>query len=58
MLAAALAVPASTPDAEINEKMEEAYIRDPKFRTILDRQYKSALDGYTNSINKYDFCFF
>lgn len=48
VLAAAFNVPVSTPDAEINAKMDEAHIRDPKFRTILDRQYRSALDGYTN----------
>lgn len=32
--------------------MQEAYVKDPKFRVILDRKYKSALDGYNNAINK------
>ncbi|XP_075169735.1 RNA polymerase I subunit RpI1 [Haematobia irritans] len=36
----------------LSEKMEEAYIKDPKFRVILDRKYKSMLDNYTNDINK------
>nr|XP_014089551.1 DNA-directed RNA polymerase I subunit RPA1 [Bactrocera oleae] len=34
------------------EKMDEAYAKDAKFRVILDRKYKSALDGYTNDINR------
>ncbi|XP_067615853.1 DNA-directed RNA polymerase I subunit RPA1 isoform X2 [Eurosta solidaginis] len=34
------------------ENMEEAYLKDPKFRVILDRKYKSLLDGYTNDINR------
>ncbi|CAD6991779.1 unnamed protein product [Ceratitis capitata] len=34
------------------EKMEDAYIKDPKFRVILDRKYKALLDGYTNDINR------
>ncbi|XP_017039260.1 DNA-directed RNA polymerase I subunit RPA1 [Drosophila ficusphila] len=37
---------------ELVEKMEEAYVKDPKFRVLLDRKYKSILDGYTNDINK------
>ncbi|XP_046865726.1 DNA-directed RNA polymerase I subunit RPA1-like [Drosophila willistoni] len=32
--------------------MEQAYVKDPKFRVLLDRKYKSLLDGYTNDINK------
>lgn len=32
--------------------MELAINRDPKFRAVLDRTYKSALDSYTNRINK------
>lgn len=36
----------------LSEKMEEAYIKDPKFRVVLDRKYKSMLDNYTNDINK------
>ncbi|XP_017486749.1 PREDICTED: DNA-directed RNA polymerase I subunit RPA1 [Rhagoletis zephyria] len=34
------------------QKMEEAYAKDPKFRVILDRKYKSLLDGFTNDINR------
>lgn len=34
------------------EKLDEAYGRDPKFRTMLDRSFKSVLDGFTNKINK------
>lgn len=36
----------------LSEKMEDAYIKDPKFRVILDRKYKALLDSYTNDINK------
>lgn len=37
---------------ELAEKIEDAYANDPKFRTNLDRKYKSAMDVYTNDINK------
>ena len=37
---------------ELAAKMEDAYIKDAKFRVLLDRKYKSSLDGYTNEINK------
>lgn len=37
---------------ELSEKMDEAYIKDPKFRVVLDRQYKNMLNNYTNDINK------
>ena len=50
--ATALGLPLNCTEEELAEKMSEAYIRDPKFRTILDRNYKSALDSYTNAINK------
>ncbi|KNC24906.1 DNA-directed RNA polymerase I subunit RPA1 [Lucilia cuprina] len=36
----------------LSEKMEEAYIKDPQFRVVLDRKYKAMLDNYTNDINK------
>lgn len=53
-LAMALDIPddeeISFPD--LATKMEEAYIKDPNFRAILDRKYKSVLDSYTNDINK------
>jgi DNA-directed RNA polymerase I subunit RPA1 len=37
---------------ELCEKIEAAYANDPKFRTNLDRKYKSAIDVFTNDINK------
>lgn len=40
------------PREVVAEKMAEAYGKDPNFRVILDRKYKSVLDGYTNSINQ------
>uniref|UniRef100_A0A1A9WHW6 DNA-directed RNA polymerase subunit n=1 Tax=Glossina brevipalpis TaxID=37001 RepID=A0A1A9WHW6_9MUSC len=36
----------------LTQKMEEALTKDPKFRVVLDRKYKSILDNYTNEINK------
>lgn len=50
--ASALNLPEGTPLEVIYQKMEEAYDKDPKFRTILDRKYKSMLDNYTNDINR------
>lgn len=49
----ALELPLDTPFEILAEKMSEAINRDPKFRTLLDRAYKSALDSYTNRINKW-----
>lgn len=37
---------------EIVDKIRESSIKNPKFRSIVDRQYKNALDSYTNDINK------
>lgn len=51
-VAAALELPADTPFETLAERMQEAIHGDPKFRTLLDRAYKSALDSYTNRINK------
>lgn len=51
-VAAVLDVPADTPIDVLAQLMEDANNKDPKFRALLDRQYKSALDGYTNKINK------
>lgn len=54
VVAAVLDLPFDT-DGEIEvlaQQMEEANNKDPKFRALLDRQYKSALDSYTNKINK------
>lgn len=44
--------PEEAPRELVAEKMAEAYGEDPNFRVILDRKYKSVLDGYTNSINQ------
>ncbi|KAH8348172.1 hypothetical protein KR084_004956 [Drosophila pseudotakahashii] len=51
-VSAALDLEDEPPHDELVEKMEEAYVKDSKFRVILDRKYKSLLDGYTNDINK------
>lgn len=52
---AAIAVD-SNPDEinteELAEKLEFSYATNSKFRAIIDRQYKQALDGFTNEINK------
>lgn len=37
---------------EVKKKLEISYATNPKFRMIIDRQYKSALDSFTNNINK------
>ncbi|KAL9703026.1 hypothetical protein quinque_006544 [Culex quinquefasciatus] len=50
--AAALDLPPDVSTEVLNAKMEEAYAKDPKFRAILDRQYKSALDPFNNQINE------
>ncbi|XP_055531445.1 DNA-directed RNA polymerase I subunit RPA1 [Wyeomyia smithii] len=50
--ASALDLPADVSEQELNDKMTEAYARNPKFRAILDRKYKTALDAYTNQINE------
>ncbi|EDW32058.1 GL11448 [Drosophila persimilis] len=51
-VAAALELDDVPPHDELAEQMEEAYVKDPKFRVLLDRKYKSLLDGFTNDINK------
>ncbi|XP_055383331.1 DNA-directed RNA polymerase I subunit RPA1, partial [Condylostylus longicornis] len=38
--------------SDLASKIEAAYLENPKFRTILDRKYKSILDEYTNQINQ------
>ncbi|XP_065082570.1 DNA-directed RNA polymerase I subunit RPA1 [Ochlerotatus camptorhynchus] len=50
--ASALDLPPDVSSDELNTKMEEAYANNPKFRVILDRKYKTALDIYTNQINE------
>ncbi|KAJ8721870.1 hypothetical protein PYW08_004272 [Mythimna loreyi] len=44
-------LPADIDDEKLKEAIEINYTKDPKFRTNLDRQYKSMLDSYTNNIN-------
>ncbi|ALC41779.1 RpI1 [Drosophila busckii] len=51
-VAAALELEDVPPHDELAEQMEAAYVKDTKFRVLLDRKYKSMLDGYTNDINK------
>lgn len=47
-----LDIPEDTSDSELTLKLEEAYAKDPKFRTNLDRKYKTTMDSFTNDINK------
>lgn len=49
---AALDLPSDTSLEDIVDKMEEEAVNNPKLRAEIDRQYKSALDPYTNDINK------
>ncbi|CAG9861401.1 unnamed protein product [Phyllotreta striolata] len=48
----ALDLPIETADEDIVEKIDELIASDPKIRTVIDRQYKSNLDIYTNEINR------
>lgn len=47
-----LELPPDTPDGEIVRKIEENAHKNPKFRAMIDREYKTLMDGYTNEINK------
>ncbi|XP_054005071.1 DNA-directed RNA polymerase I subunit RPA1 [Hylaeus anthracinus] len=47
-----LELPDDTPMEVVTAKMEESFWHNPKFRAQVDRKYKSALDVYTNDINK------
>lgn len=47
-----LELPDDIPMEIVTSKIEESYWSDPKFRAQIDRKYKSALDVYTNDINK------
>uniref|UniRef100_A0A182YBR8 DNA-directed RNA polymerase subunit n=1 Tax=Anopheles stephensi TaxID=30069 RepID=A0A182YBR8_ANOST len=49
--AAALELPPTVSRELLTKRMREAYAKNPKFRAILDRKYKMALDTYTNRIN-------
>lgn len=44
-------LPADVDDEKLKETIEILHTKDPKFRTNLDRQYKTMLDSYTNNIN-------
>lgn len=50
--ASALNLPEDVSPEVLAASMDEAYQKDPKFRTVLDRKYKSFLDTVTNDINK------
>lgn len=45
-------LPLDVDDDKLKDTIGEMLIKDPKFRTNLDRQYKSVLDSHTNSINR------
>ncbi|KAJ8680362.1 hypothetical protein QAD02_016149 [Eretmocerus hayati] len=47
-----LEVSDDTPMEEVSARIEESYWQNAKFRAQVDRKYKSALDVYTNKINK------
>uniref|UniRef100_A0A182JXK7 DNA-directed RNA polymerase subunit n=1 Tax=Anopheles christyi TaxID=43041 RepID=A0A182JXK7_9DIPT len=49
--AAALELSPTVSRDELAQRMREAYAQNPKFRSILDRKYKTVLDTYTNRIN-------
>ncbi|XP_053680963.1 DNA-directed RNA polymerase I subunit RPA1 [Anopheles nili] len=49
--AAALELPTDVSREELTKRMMEAYVKNPNFRAILDRKYKTVLDSYTNRIN-------
>lgn len=48
----ALELPPDTSDEEIVKKIEKDTIKNPKIRAMIDREYKSLMDQYTNEINK------
>lgn len=49
--AQAAELPVDVDDNKLRMTLEELTTKNPKFRASLDRQYKSVLDQYTNSIN-------
>lgn len=49
--AKATELPADVDEDKLKDTIGEMLIKDPKFRTNLDRHYKSTLDSYTNKIN-------
>ncbi|GLV36874.1 Son of sevenless [Carabus blaptoides fortunei] len=50
--AKAIDLPPETSEKILLKKLEEAQATNPKFRTIIDRQYKQCLDSYNNDINR------
>ncbi|XP_015122909.1 DNA-directed RNA polymerase I subunit RPA1 [Diachasma alloeum] len=48
----ALELPEDTPRDVVLKKMEENNWRNKRFRGLIDRKYKTALDPFTNEINK------
>ncbi|XP_011559659.3 DNA-directed RNA polymerase I subunit RPA1 [Plutella xylostella] len=49
--AKATELPLDVDDQQLKDTIAEMFVKDPKFRATLDRQYKSMLDEYTNKIN-------
>ncbi|XP_046471345.1 DNA-directed RNA polymerase I subunit RPA1 isoform X1 [Neodiprion pinetum] len=47
-----LELPEDTPMTEVKSKIQESYLINSKFQAQIDRKYKTALDVYTNDINK------
>ncbi|KAL3272242.1 hypothetical protein HHI36_022725 [Cryptolaemus montrouzieri] len=48
----ALNLPRDCSIEDITEKVEANSVANPKLRAIIDREYKSTLDSYTNDINR------
>ncbi|CAH2001255.1 unnamed protein product [Acanthoscelides obtectus] len=49
---AALGIPPDTPVEQIVEEIQKRESTNSKIRAVIDRQYKSSLDSYTNDINR------
>ncbi|RZF33469.1 hypothetical protein LSTR_LSTR010125 [Laodelphax striatellus] len=47
----ALDLPPDTDRKTLTASLEEAYRKNKKFSAVIDRQYKTCLDSYTNRIN-------
>ncbi|EFA05003.1 DNA-directed RNA polymerase I subunit RPA1-like Protein [Tribolium castaneum] len=52
VITTALDMPRDSPIEEIVDKIRENSVKNPKWRATVDRQYKTALDSFTNDINK------
>ncbi|XP_011298685.1 DNA-directed RNA polymerase I subunit RPA1 [Fopius arisanus] len=48
----AVELPEDTPRDVVLEKMQENHWKNKRFRGLVDRKYKTALDPFTNEINK------